>query len=246
MTVTLYEVGGCVRDELLGIPTKDVDYVAVVSSLAGTEAPFDYLRCWLTAKGFTVFVETPQFLTIRAHFPKGWDFAGRDCSRLTADFVLARKESDYTDGRRPDRVIPGTLQDDLARRDFTVNAMAKDKDGNVIDLYNGWLDLRQRILRCVGNPEDRIREDALRALRAIRFEITKGIAISDDLWNVLYAGWLPKLVANVSADRRRDELHKCFKHDTVGTMKLLTSMRTDFVDACFADDLWLMPTLKGK
>lgn len=81
-----------------------------------------------------------------------------------------RTESAYSDGRHPDAVTFGaTLEQDLARRDFTVNAMALDKDGSVIDLFGGQEDLAAGIIRCVGDPDRRFSEDALRMFRAVRF-----------------------------------------------------------------------------
>src|SRR4051812_36297006 len=114
MTVHLYEVGGHVRDSLLGIKSKDIDFAVEAES-------FMELFNWLNAQKFDIFLITEEYGTIRARFPKGHVNAG-----LTADFVLCRKDGNYSDGRRPDSVSPGTIFDDLARRDFTVNAMARD------------------------------------------------------------------------------------------------------------------------
>jgi tRNA nucleotidyltransferase/poly(A) polymerase len=235
--INLYEVGGCVRDEILGIPTKDIDYTA--------EAPsFSALREYLIAAGFDIFVETPQFLTIRARFPKGkQDFAGRDVTHLTADFVLARAEGEYTDGRHPDEVRPGTLLEDLARRDFTVNAMAKDKFGLLVDPFDGMRDLQNMVLRAVGRAEDRLREDPLRAMRAIRFAVTKRFQLHADIDAALDSTWLPPLLASVSVERRREELLKAFKHNTINTLWWLGQFPI-LQEAIFADGLWLKPTME--
>jgi tRNA nucleotidyltransferase (CCA-adding enzyme) len=237
MAVEIYMVGGAVRDKLLNVRTKDVDFSVVAES-------WDELIAWLDDNGFTRFVTTPEYLTVRAHFPKDWTFNGEDVSRLTADFVLAREDGQYGDGRRPDEVKMGTLAQDLARRDYTINALAMDKDGNIIDLFEGRKHLEQKILTAVGNAEDRIREDALRALRAIRFEITKGLSIDHNLWDVLAADWLPALIAQISVERRREELLKCFKHDSKQTLEMLYLLGPHFFDACFSDGLWLEPSLK--
>lgn len=243
MTVTLYEVGGCVRDELLGLKTKDIDFTAVVS---GTLIdPFHYLRSFLVSSGFEIFVETPQYLTIRARFPKNyWLASGTPVKGLTADFVLARKDGEYTDGRRPDEVQAGTLLDDLKRRDFTVNAMAKDETGQIIDPFDGQADLKAGILRCVGSAEDRLREDALRALRALRFAVTKGFVLDPELWIAMRSEWLPELVAKVSAERREIELSKAFKHDTMETLFCLGQLPHDLKAAIFSGNLRLDATLK--
>lgn len=240
MAVEMFEVGGCVRDELLGLPTKDIDYTVVASG--GWNEMYSYL----TLAGFDIFVESPQYLTIRARFPRDVTVSnGREVKGLTADFVLARREGQYTDGRRPDEVEPGTLADDLARRDFTVNAMAKDHNGEIIDLFGGYLDLEARLLRCVGTPEERFTEDALRALRALRFAITKGMSLDESVADALRSEWLPPLLVNVSTERKREELLRAFKHDTLATLDLLMLQTPEFREAVFADGLWLMPTLRA-
>lgn len=233
MTTSLYLVGGYVRDELLGVPSKDIDYTVV------TPDGWDGMRSFLIAAGFEIFVETPKYLTIRAKFPKDHPSRG-----ITADFVLARKEGEYADGRHPDVVEPGTLEDDLRRRDFTVNAMAKDEDGNLIDLFGGKEDLANRLIRCVGRPEERFGEDALRALRAIRFAITKGMALDASVSDALRSEWLPPLLTKVSVERRSQELLKAFKHDTLATLELLKFF-PGVVEATFTDGLWLMPSLRS-
>jgi tRNA nucleotidyltransferase/poly(A) polymerase len=251
MTVTLYEVGGCVRDDLLGVSSKDIDYTAVTGS-------YQELLDYLDQDGFDRFLPLDEedegeaskkcrdMFTARAKFPKGMTrFAGRDVTGLAADFVLARKESTYSDGRHPDEVQMGTLEDDLRRRDFTVNAIAKDSSGNLIDPFDGQGDLDKMLLRAVGSAEDRLREDALRALRAIRFKITKGFYFDSDLMLALHSEWLPPLLASVSVERRQQELLKAFRHDTLGTMELLShELSPEFLEATFTDGLWLKPTLE--
>lgn len=244
MNVQLFEVGGCVRDEILGVPVNDYDYTVVAPS-------FDAMRDHLLSKGFEIFLETPQYLTIRARFPSMTEdgdtsigmFAGKVRNRLTADFVLARKEGAYSDGRRPDEVHPGSLLDDLSRRDFTVNAIAKDAGGEYIDPFDGIKDLRMGVLRAVGNAEDRLREDALRALRALRFSLTKRLSLTNELGQALESDWLPPLLSSVSAERRREELSKMFKFNTVASMELLFWFPL-LTKAAFQDGLWLKPTLE--
>lgn len=244
MTIELYEVGGCVRDGLLGIESKDIDFTVVAPS-------YNAMKYFLIDTGFTIFLESPEYFTIRARFP---GLVVDDCIPVrfagmrnlpTADFVLARKEGEYTDGRRPDVVEVGTLYDDLSRRDFTVNAIARDKDGNYIDPFGGRLDLERRLLRAVGNAEDRIREDALRALRAIRFGITKGFYLDGDISEVLHSTWLPELIESVSVERRREELDKCFKADTMATLDILQSLPRALTRAIFSGGLRLKPTMEA-
>jgi tRNA nucleotidyltransferase (CCA-adding enzyme) len=239
--VEVYEVGGCVRDQLMGVRTKDVDYTVVADS-------YETMKSWIESHGLEIFLERPQYFTITARFPKAMTvFAGRDVKGLTGDFVLARKEGFYSDGRHPDSVEMGSLEDDLARRDFTVNAIAKDALGTLIDPFNGRRDIDNRELRCVGDPRERLSEDALRALRAVRFRVTKGFEWSQSLRAAMTSEWLPALMGSVSVERRSQELLRAFKHDTRLTMDILShDLPPEFTDAVFTDGLWLMPTLKGS
>jgi len=107
--IKLFEVGGHVRDGLLGIKSKDIDMAV--------EAPsWEAMREFVKHNTKKIFLEKEEFLTIRAMGHDG----------LPKDFVLCRKDGAYSDGRRPDTVEAGTIFDDLARRDFTVNAIAKE------------------------------------------------------------------------------------------------------------------------
>lgn len=228
MSVKAYRVGGHVRDELLGIRSKDVDYAVVAPN-------YDTMVAWIKTQG-TIFLEQPDFWTVRAHI-KG---------KQPADYVLCRKDGQYTDGRRPDSVSVGTLLDDLARRDFTVNAIAHDEDNDdYIDPHGGRDDLRLMILRCVGKPEERFNEDALRLLRAIRFIVTKGFKLLPSVEEALHSRNLAKKLKEcVSEERKREELHKCFKHDTLLTLQHLANFWR-IRDACFeGGKMWLMPTMR--
>jgi tRNA nucleotidyltransferase (CCA-adding enzyme) len=93
--------------------------------------------------------------------------------------------------------------------------------GSILDPFDGRTDLLDGRLRCVGNAEDRMREDALRALRAIRFAVTKGFVWDLDLNLTMVSDWLPPLLASVSVERRREELLRCFQHDTPATLDML-------------------------
>ena len=228
-----YQVGGCVRDSLLGIQSKDIDYAVEASS-------YEEMLSWIKANG-KVFLESPQHLTVRAHMQ----------GKQPADFVLCRKDGAYSDGRRPDSVTPGTLFDDLARRDFTVNAIAYDEETKeYIDPHGGKQDLADKLLRCVGKAEDRFREDALRMLRAIRFSITKGLRMDPELCEALIKRELIDLLdSKISADRKRDELEKCFRFDTCKTIETLMyiGMETKFLEHIFngaTGKIWLFPTSK--
>jgi tRNA nucleotidyltransferase (CCA-adding enzyme) len=236
-----YEVGGCVRDELLGVKSKDIDFTVVLEPVAGD--PFRAMVNRLKMMGFEVFLESPEFLTVRAKFPKTGSLSARpERGGMTADFVLARKESDYTDGRRPDKVEPGTLMDDLKRRDFTMNAIAKDKDGNLIDPFNGVQDIERRIIRAVGDPNERFTEDALRIVRALRFSVTKGFDIDHETEDAMWR--LRHTVAGVSAERVREELTKMFNADPMKTIQVLREM--DILPIIFGMGINFQPTMKQK
>lgn len=245
----LFLVGGAVRDEIMGIKSKDWDFSVVLdpADIEGTGLnPFAFMKYELLARGFEIFVETPEFFTLRARGPKGFTFAGMDFGNQTFDFVMARKESGYTDGRRPDMVEVGDLMDDLSRRDFGMNAIAKDSQGNLIDPFNGQQDIADKVIRAVGNPEDRIQEDALRIMRALRFSVTKGFRIDGELDFAISQN--AELLRNVSTERIREELEKMFKVDTWKTIMLLTTHeRFDMVGRVVFNlpGLRLMPTMKG-
>lgn len=251
--IKLYEVGGAVRDKIMGLPSKDIDFVAEVnfrhalffqphSAASDNSLCYDHLRAQLEHFGFTIYTEAPEFGTIRAHFPRDDSRYGK----LVADFVLARKDGPSSDGRRPDYVLPGTLYDDLSRRDFTCNALAIDPvTGNLIDPFNGLDDIRNRTLRFVGDPMMRLREDGLRALRAIRFSVTKEMSFSRDALLALRDPETATLLSGVSVERRREELERAFAHDSLTTMRILMwEMSYGFVRACFEGKLRLSATMK--
>lgn len=238
------KVGGCVRDDLLGLRTKDIDFSVEAPALVGrpAEEGFNALREHLEREGFHIFVETPEHLTIRAQFPRGHALRGV----MTADFVLCRREGPYSDGRRPDFVHVGTLADDLARRDFTVNAMAEDVDGTVIDLFGGQEDLATRTLRCVGDPFDRFREDALRVLRALRFIVVKDFEPAPSLSHAVQSDEVIEAVAAVSVERREHELRLMFQHDTIATLEMLQHRIRPELCAAAMSGIKLNPTTKRR
>ena len=154
-----YPVGGCVRDLLLGRTPPDWDVTTSalpeqVMALFPGAVPTGLRHGTVTLPTRGGPVEVTTF----------------------------RTEGGYADGRHPDAVsFRATLREDLARRDFTVNAMALDRDGTVIDPFGGRADLAARLLRCVGDPALRFREDALRMFRAVRFSAQLDFALCDDL-----------------------------------------------------------------
>ena len=182
-----YIVGGAVRDSLLGYEPKDWD-------LATNATP---------DKVMDIFDKT---------IPTGEKFGTItvDVEGELFEVTTYRLETDY-DGRRPNVVSFSTnLLDDLKRRDFTINAMALDLNGKLIDTFNGKEDLEKKVIRCVGNSAERINEDRLRALRAIRFANKYNFRIDAELYDVLFE----VSIDNLSVERIREEFNKILFSDT--------------------------------
>lgn len=238
-SMTVYEVGGCIRDDLLGISTNDIDFSVEY------EGSFTTFCDELRSAGFEIYKVDEKYYTARARFPKDANLPSR-YKGLTGDFVLARKDGAYFDGRRPESVEPGSILDDLRRRDFTINAMARNVDTGVLtDPFQGKADILMRYIRFVGDPRDRIAEDGLRVLRAYRFFITKPrFAFEPNTAEVIESEFAAEMLEKVSIERVWDELMKMLKHDTLATMKLLHEMPFFVREAIFRDGLWLKPTLE--
>lgn len=235
----IFKVGGCVRDGLLGVKTKDIDFTFVLDDLNKTvEQGFKEMEQWMIDQGFTIFLSVPEMFTIRAKFPADHKFA-----KLDADFVMARKEVGYVEGTRRPILELGTLEDDLVRRDFTVNAMAEDEDGNLIDLFNGQLDLQNMILATPQAPKVTFNEDPLRIIRAIRFAITKGFSLRYLDYYMHNFDYENKMGV-VSIERIREELLKCFKHDTLQTLEMLNYFPALKQYVFKNNILWLKPTFE--
>ncbi len=183
-----YIVGGCVRDFLLGREPKDWDVT--------TNAKPEEIQ-----KVFPDSFYENKFLTVTAR-------TGSKKTELSEiEITTYRLEAEYSDKRHPDQVKYATkLEDDLSRRDFTVNAMAMDGKKKVIDIYEGQKDLEKKIIRTVGNPEERFNEDALRMLRAVRFATTLGFEIEVKTKEAIKKNsiWLEA----ISQERIRDEFVK--------------------------------------
>lgn len=162
-----YIVGGCVRDALLGLSPNDWD----VCTSAKPEAVKAVLN------GYKV-IETGI-----AHGTVTAVKNGEIC-----EITTFRSDGDYTDHRRPDSVSFSTdIRADLSRRDFTVNAMAYSPCTGIIDLFDGQKDLRDMLLRCVGDAETRFNEDALRIIRALRFSASLGFKIEDETKEAIFS-----------------------------------------------------------
>ena len=222
METKFYRVGGSVRDSFIGgRKSKDIDYTVEADS-------FDVMRDAVIARGGEIFLESPQYFTIRANVP----------NLGAADYVLARKDGAYTDGRHPDSVQHGTLADDLARRDFTMNAIAVDENGNVIDPYDGRGDIAKRMINAVGEASQRFEEDGLRIQRAMRFSVVLGFRMSPSVFSAIDA----RLLQGVSLDRMREETAKMFAYDTLASMQMFETFPS--VRSLVFDSMRLKPTLE--
>ena len=242
----IFKVGGCIRDKFLGIDSKDIDFTFVCEESQTVDQGWSEMRSWMLERGFEIFLETPDCFTIRAKFPKDHQFSG-----LVADFVMARKEVGYMEGTRRPILELGTLEDDLLRRDFTLNALAEDVDGNIIDLFGGIEDLKMGILRTPMDARITLMDDPLRILRALRFTITKDFSMSDDIWEAMkQEGILKKLELTVSGQRIREEIDKMMRFNTTRSFRLLMDVDTftipGFLELIFKDGMWLKPTFEKR
>lgn len=230
--IQFFEVGGCVRDEIMGRTPKDIDFSVIAPT-------FDFMRGAIMDTGMKIVQEKPEFGTIRAVAKR--PFMGHSGG---LDFVWARIDGPSSDGRRPDWTRPGTLLDDLSRRDLTMNAIAKDEFGNLIDPFDGIGDIERSLIRCVGSAEDRIFEDALRGLRAIRFAVTLGFRMDVDIDCVLVSDEFSEALSSVSKERQREEIEKMFAHDTVASLQMMNRFPA-LTRAVFEGGLRLSATMKA-
>lgn len=181
-----YLVGGCVRDCLLGRPPEDWDLC--------TEAlPEEITGC---------FPQNKTILTGAAHGTVTVLAEG-----MKVEITTFRVDGEYGDHRRPQEVsFTRSLEEDLARRDFTVNAMAYRPGEGVVDLFGGQADLAGRQIRCVGDAATRFTEDALRILRMFRFSAQLGFEIEGD--TLAAAGECRSFLSHISGERVSAELNK--------------------------------------
>lgn len=191
-----YAVGGCVRDSLMGKEPHDWDFTT--SALPDEiEAAFSDHQTVTIGKRFgTVAV------ILDGH---------------PYEITTFRVDGDYSDTRHPDEVsFSSSLRDDLSRRDFTVNAMAYNDDDGLIDDYDGRVDLKYGVIRCVGEASLRFSEDALRILRALRFASALGFSIEPATSSAILS--LRDKLSDISAERISAEL-----------LKLLCGEHVDFI-----------------
>ena len=208
-----YAVGGCVRDCLRGVQPHDWDFA---SSAKPDEICAAFSDCVL------------------AEYGKKYGTIGVMLDRTPYEVTTYRLDGKYSDYRHPDGVVfSGSLRDDLARRDFTVNAMAYNGADGLVDPFDGQRDLSFGVIRAVGVPYERFAEDALRILRALRFASTLGYTIEPATSEAILKG--RGMLSDISSERVRDEL-----------LKLICGDKADFVLRRYRSVIAVViPELKG-
>ncbi len=181
-----YAVGGCVRDMLLGKIPHDYD-------ICTSALPEQILHCFSGYKTLTVGMKHGTVTVLYNAVPY--------------EITTYRTDGTYSDNRHPDKVhFVRSLYEDLIRRDFTVNAMAYNLTDGLKDFFGGKTDLQNKIIRCVGSPDQRFSEDALRILRALRFASVLGFSLHEQTVQAIHRN--KHLLQNIAAERIRDELLK--------------------------------------
>lgn len=186
-----YIVGGCVRDSLLGLDPHDWDICtsALPEQIVEVFNGYRVIPTGLKHGTVTVIVNDSQY-----------------------EITTYRVDGEYEDNRHPKEVsFTNSLKDDLSRRDFTINAMAYNPSVGLIDYFNGQDDLDRKIIKCVGNPNKRFNEDALRILRSLRFSSTYGFYIEKETNNAIRQN--VNLLNNISNERIQNELCKIILGD---------------------------------
>lgn len=181
-----YAVGGCVRDSLLLKEPHDWD-------LCTSAEPCEICEAF---KGYHVIETGLQHGTVTVRI-----------EHKSIEITTFRSDGEYTDHRRPQNVqFVKSLKEDLSRRDFTINALCFSEKSGIVDLFGGREDLEKRVIRCVGEPEKRFDEDALRILRALRFASLLGFEIEEKTAQAIHG--MKGLLKEISAERIREELLK--------------------------------------
>ena len=196
-----YIVGGCVRDSLMGKSPVDWDITTSALPEQTNKVFADHRTIDTGMRHGTVTVITED---------------------MPLEITTYRVDGAYSDGRHPDAVtFTPSLKEDLRRRDFTVNAMAYHPKHGIVDCHGGQADIRNRIIRCVGDPEERFREDALRILRALRFAAVLGFHIESETANAVHK--FSTHLRNVSIERITAEFKRLICAD--GAIQIMDAFR---------------------
>ena len=180
----LYLVGGTVRDYLLNIPLTDTDAV--------TDATPEQQKEFIEKADYTF----SKYGSIKVVF-----------QNIKFDVTTLRKESGYVDSRHPNQVVyTDKLEEDVTRRDITINALYLSKDLKVVDLVNGQKDIKDKVIRIIGDPDIRFKEDPLRIIRLLRFKFDLGFEIEDKTLKSLQNN--ASLIYLLNKDKVHQELKK--------------------------------------
>lgn len=201
-----YWAGGCVRDMLLGIKPQDFD---IVTSAKPDEIENLLEHTIPIGKKFGVILAIQN----NHHF----------------EIATFRSDSGYSDGRRPDAVQFTDAKEDAFRRDFTINALFYEPtEDRILDFVGGQKDMEDQLIRFIGKPEERIKEDHLRILRAVRFKNAYNMQYHPDTYQAIHKH--VELIKNISTERVRDELNKMIMGDNPGQAfeELLKSVHLKF------------------
>ena len=207
-----YIVGGCVRDKLLGLHPHDYD-------ITTSAKPNEIKRVF---KDFKTILIGEEFGTV-----------GVLINETLYEVTTFRIDGKYLNFRKPENVtFSKSLREDLKRRDFTINAMAMDSSGELYDPFGGKKDLDDKVLRAVGRPNERIKEDAIRILRAIRFAGRFDFYIEDELFDAI--SFERKLLKRISPERIFDEFSKMITSERPSYYLLLMD-ETGVLDVIFPE-----------
>ena len=181
-----FAVGGCVRDSLFGFHPHDWD-------ICTNAKPAQIKNCFADCKTFDAGIRHGTVSVV--------------VDGEVFEITTYRIDGEYNDNRHPDNVtFTDDIEKDLARRDFTINAMAYNDKIGLIDPFNGQYDIKNRTVKCVGDPDRRFKEDSLRILRALRFASTYNLSINKNTENSLLCN--SKLLSNITAERISSELNR--------------------------------------
>lgn len=190
---TIYEngyeafmVGGCVRDSILNLTPNDYD-------ITTSATPQEIMNIFKDYKIIDTGIKHGTVSII--------------LNNNIYEITTYRIEGEYENNRRPKNVeFTSNIEEDLKRRDFTINAMAYNEQFGIVDKFNGLEDLQKRIIKTVGNPDERFEEDGLRMIRAIRFSSKLGFSIEENTLNSIYKN--AYIIKNISIERINDEFTK--------------------------------------
>lgn len=198
-----YIVGGCVRDSIMKRQPEDWDIAtdALPEDVMELFGPSIVLPTGIKHGTVTILYDGIQY-----------------------EVTTFRTEGSYSDYRRPDFVhFTSNIEDDLKRRDFTINALAYNDEDGLIDIFGGQDDIKKRIIRCVGIPDERFNEDALRMLRAVRFSAQLGFEIERNTFNSIKANYTA--LSHISLERIKDEFNKIIMSDNLVNINYLLSTK---------------------